>query len=117
VGFFDGRPQAVGGARDAQDRRAEVIFRATLRGAPVAGIAYALVSGGTGTTGFVFDSPQTIRQSLPRLIHLAGGGGGLGPAPALNWRRVPFPDVSRVIQFSPGMVIENSPAVARLVVR
>ena len=25
--------------------------------------------------------------------------------------------VSRVIQFSPGMVIENSPAVARLVVR
>src|SRR5512135_1702550 len=49
VGFFDGRPQAVGGARDTADQRAEVVFRAMLRGSPVGGIGYAIVGGGTGT--------------------------------------------------------------------
>ncbi len=106
AGFFDGRPQAVGGYRDAGDQRAEVVFRATLRGTPVAGIAYALVGGGTGTTGFVFDSPQTIRQSLPRLVQFAGGG--VGPAPALNWRQVPFPDGSGSMRLPEGWVITFS---------
>jgi len=105
AGFFDQRPQAVGGARDAADQRAEAVFRATLRGAPVGGIAYALVGQGTGTTGFVFDNPQTLRQSLPRLLPLAAGGGGPAPAPAQNWRETPFPDGSGSMQLPEGWVI------------
>ena len=105
AGFFDGRPQAVGGARDAADQRAEVVFRAALRASPVGGIAYAIVGGGLGTAGFVFDSPQTIRQSLPRLMQLAGGGAGPAPAPALNWREVPFPDGSGSMKLPDGWVI------------
>jgi len=107
AGFFDGRPQVVGGARDAVDQRAEVVFRATLRGSPVGGIAYAIVGGGTGTAGFVFDSPQAIGQSLPRLIQLAGGAGP-GPAPALNWRETPFPDGSGWMKLPEGWVITFS---------
>jgi hypothetical protein len=106
TGFFDGRPQAVGGARDGADQRAEVVFRATLRGSPVGGIAYAVVGGGSGTAGFVFDSPQTIRRSLPRLMQLAGGGvAGPAPAPALNWREVPYPDGSGSMRLPEGWVI------------
>ena len=108
AGFFDGRPQAVGGVRDAEDQRAEVVFRAALRGSPVGGIAYAVVDGGTGTTGFVFDSPQTIRESLPRLMRLGGGGAGAAPAPALNWRDTPFPDGSGWMKLPEGWVITFS---------
>ena len=108
TGFFDGRPQAVGGARDGADQRAEVVFRATLHGSPVGGIAYAMVGGGTGTAGFVFDSPQTIRQSLPRLMQLAGGGAGPAPAPALNWREVMYPDGSGSMRLPEGWVISMS---------
>jgi len=105
AGFFDQRPQAVGGARDAADQQAEAVFRATLRGSSVGGIAYAFVGKGTGTTGFVFDSPQTLRQSLPRLLSLAGGGRGPAPASAQNWRETPFPDGSGSMQLPEGWVI------------
>jgi len=107
AGFFGGRPTVVGAACDNGDQRAEAVFRATLAGAPVGGIAYAIVGGGTGTTGFVFDSPQTIRQSLPRLIQLAGGAGA-APAPALNWRDTPFPDGSGWMKIPDGWVITFS---------
>jgi len=108
AGFFQGRPQAVGGYRDIGDQRAEVVFRAMFRGSPVGGIAYAIVGGGTGTAGFVFDSPQTIRQSLPRLIQLAGGGPAAAPAPALNWREVMYPDGSGSMRLPDGWVITMS---------
>jgi hypothetical protein len=84
-----------------------VIFQATLRGSPVGGIAYAIVGGGTGTAGFVFDSPQAIGQSLPRLIQLAGGAGP-APPPALNWRETPFPDGSGWMKLPEGWVITFS---------
>jgi len=108
AGFFQGSPRAVGGFRDAYDERAEVVFRAALGGSPVGGIAYAIVGGGTGTAGFVFDSPQTIRQSLPRLVQLAGGGTGAAPASALNWRDTPFPDGSGSMRIPDGWVITLS---------
>ncbi len=108
AGFFQGRPQAIGGYRDNGDQRAEVVFRTMLRGSPVGGIAYAIVGGGTGTAGFVFDSPQTIRQSLPRLMQLAGGGAGPAPAPALNWREVVYPDGSGSMRLPEGWVITMS---------
>ena len=103
AGYFQGKPTALGGFLDAYDQRAEVVFKAALGGRPVGGIAYAIVGGGTGTTGFVFDSPQTIRQSLPRLVQLAGGGSA--PAPALNWRDTPFPDGSGSMRIPDGWVI------------
>jgi hypothetical protein len=95
AGFFDGRrPSSVGGFRDAGDQRAEVVFRATLRGAPVAGVAYTVVGGGTGTAGLAFDHPRMLGQSLPRLMQLAGGAAGVPPEAALNWRETAFPDGS-----------------------
>lgn len=107
AGFFGGRPEVVAAASDVADTRAEAVFRATLGGAPVGGIAYAIVGAGTGTTGFVFDSPQTIRQSLPRLVQLAGGTGA-APAPALTWRDTPFPDGSGWMKLPEGWVITFS---------
>jgi len=104
AGYFQGQPMALGGFLDAYDQRAEAVFTGRLGGAPVGGIAYAIVGGGIGTVGFVFDSPQTIRQSLPRLAQLAGGGPG--PAPAHNWREVPFPDGSGAMRLPEGWVIK-----------
>src|SRR5512139_3285983 len=47
--FFDGRPRATGGARDAQyDQQAEAGFQATIQRAPVAGVAIATVRGVSG---------------------------------------------------------------------
>jgi len=107
-GFFQWGPEAVAGFQDAEDRRAEVLFRAKLSSSPIGGIAYAIVEGGTGTTGFVFDSPQTLSQTLPRLMNLYGRGGGAPRAPAppaLNWRDTPFPDGSGWMRIPDGWVI------------
>ena len=106
---FDGRrPQILGGFRDTQDQRLEAVFRATVRGSPVAGVAYAVVAAGTGTVGFAFDSPRVVAQTLPRLIQLAGGGSGPVPASALNWREVPFPDGSGWMKLPDGWVITSA---------
>jgi len=104
-GFFQGGPEAVAGFRDAEDRRAEVLFRAGLSGSQIGGIAYANVGGGTGTTGFVFDSLQTLRRTLPRLMQLCGGAGAAPAPPALNWRETPFPDGSGSMRIPDGWVI------------
>jgi hypothetical protein len=107
--FFDnGRPQILGGFRDTQDRRVEVLFRATVRGAPVAGLGFAVVAAGTGAVGFAFDNPQMIAQSLPRLIQLTGGGSGAAPASGLNWREVPFPDGSGWMRLPDGWLITSA---------
>jgi hypothetical protein len=109
TGFFEGRrPQVLGGFRDAQDRRVEALFRATVRGSSVAGMAYAVVAAGTGTVGFAFDSPRVIAQTLPRLIQLTGGGSGPMPASALNWREVPFPDGSGWMKLPDGWLITSA---------
>ena len=110
--FFDGRPRAVGGVRDAQDQQAEAGFQATIQRAPVAGVAIATVRGGIGTVGFAFDSPQTIARTLPRLLQLggspAGGPQGGCPPPPVNWQVVPYPDGSGQIQLPEGWRITGA---------
>ena len=105
IGFFQWGPEAVGGFRDDGDRRAEVLFRANLQGSLVGGIAYAIVAEGNGYTGFVFDSPQTIRRTLPRLMQLSGSARGSPSPPSLNWRDTPFPDGSGWMRIPDGWVI------------
>ncbi|MCW8859965.1 MAG: hypothetical protein OQK97_09745 [Deltaproteobacteria bacterium] len=107
-GFFRGMPEVVAGFCDLDNRSAQAVFRSTLQGAPIGGVAYALVGSGTGTTGFVFDSPQAIRQSLPQLMALTGGGGAppvTSATPARNWRDTPFPDGSGSMRLPQGWVI------------
>jgi hypothetical protein len=107
--FFDGRrPQILGGFRDAQDQRVEAVFRATVRGSPIGGMAYAVVAAGKGTAGFAFDSPRVIAQTLPRLIQLTSGGSGPLPVSALNWREVPFPDGSGWMKLPDGWLITSA---------
>ena len=110
--FFDGRPRATGGARDAQDQQAEAGFQATIQRAPLAGVAIATVRGGIGTVGFAFDSPNTIARSLPRLLQLggspAGGPQGGCPPPPVNWQVVSYPDGSGQIQLPEGWRITGA---------
>ena len=103
--FFQYGPEFIGGFSDVEDRRAEAFFRAGLNGATIGGIAYAIVGGGTGYTGFVFDTPQTIRHTLPRLMQLSGVTGRAAAAPSLNWRDTPFPDGSGWMKLPEGWVI------------
>jgi len=112
VTFFDGRPRAVGGVRDAHDQQAEAGFQATIQRAPVAGVAIATIRGGIGTVGFAFDSPNTIARTLPRLLQLgdspAGGSQGGCPPPPVNWQVVPYPDGSGQIQLPQGWQITGA---------
>ncbi|MFO7965546.1 MAG: hypothetical protein R6U50_16600 [Desulfobacterales bacterium] len=101
-GFFTKGPVAVAGFKDAEDRRSEVIFRAKINGAPVVGVAYAIVADNAGKSGFIFDSPQTIRASLPQLIQLSGNGQSVSAPSALNWRETPFPDGSGSMRIPDG---------------
>ena len=102
--FFQQGPEAVAGFRDGLDQRAEVLFRAGLHGSPVGGIAYAVVGSGTGKSGFVFDSPQTLGRTLPRLLQLSGDPGAVAPSD-LNWRDTPFPDGSGWMRLPEGWTI------------
>ena len=108
--FFDGRPRAMGGVRDAQDRQAEAGFQATVQRAPVSGVAIATVGGGVGTMGLAFDSPQTIGRTLPRLLQLVGGpAGSCAPPPAPDtWQTVGYPDGSGQLQLPAGWQITGS---------
>jgi hypothetical protein len=110
--FFDGRPRAMGGVRDAHDQQAEAGFQATIQRAPVAGVAVATIRGGIGTVGFAFDSPHTIARTLPRLLQLggspAGSPQGSCPPPPVNWQVVQYPDGSGQIRLPEGWRITGA---------
>jgi hypothetical protein len=103
---FDGRPIPLGGFRDAQDQRAEVGFRATLRRVPVSGIGFATLVGGVATIGFAFDGLQAAPASMVRLLQQVGyiGTG----AEALNWRVAQYPDGSGQMQLPDGWQITGA---------
>jgi hypothetical protein len=112
--FFDGRPRAMGGVRDASDQQAEAGFQATIQRAPVTGVVIATVGAGIGTVGFAFDSPQTIARTLPRLLQLVGGPAGSAagsclPPPAPDtWQTVGYPDGSGQLQLPSGWQITGA---------
>ena len=104
--FFDGQPQVVGGLRDEPDQYAEAAFQGSIRGTSVAGVTFALIAGALGRIGFAFDTPNTLPQSLPRLLPLAGfqGRAGTGncPSPGANWQMVTYPDGSGQVALPAG---------------
>ncbi len=104
--FFDGRVQILGGLRDAPDQYAEAAFQGSIRGTPVAGVTFALIGGAAGTVGFAFDTPNTLPQSLPRLLPLAGFQGqasaGNCPPPGSGWQPVTYPDGSGQVALPAG---------------
>ena len=112
--FFDGRPRAMGGVRDASDQQAEAGFQATIQRAPVTGVVIATVGAGIGTVGFAFDSPQTIARTLPRLLQLVGGPAGsaagtCAPPPAPDtWQTVGYPDGSGQLQLPSGWKVTGA---------
>jgi hypothetical protein len=110
--FFDGRPRPTGGVRDAHDQQAEVGFQATIQRAPVTGVVIATVRRGIGTIGFVFDSPQTLARTLPRLLQLGGSPAGSPQGscspPPVNWQVVRYPDGSGQIQLPEGWRITGA---------
>ncbi len=110
--FFDTRPQAVGGFRDARDEYAEAGFQGTIRRAPVSGVTFAVTAGGTATIGFAFDTPNTLPQSLRRLLALVGFQGLAAPSncppPGENWQAVPYPDGSGQMALPAGWRITSA---------
>jgi hypothetical protein len=76
----------------------------------------ATADAGRGTVGYAFDSPQTIAQTLPALLGLAGQAGS--PLAGLSWGVVRYPDGSgqmelpdgwRIIFAHKGMVTASGP--------
>ena len=110
--FFDHRPEAVGAYTDTGDQYAQAGFLAISRQTVLNGVAFAIITGGGGTLGFAFDSPQTLRQSLPRLLGLIGGPTsapqGACPPPPQRWQVQPFPDGSGQIQLPEGWRITSA---------
>jgi hypothetical protein len=103
--FFDRRPVVFSAFADVQDQRAEAGFHGTIQRAPVYGVAFTRVLSGLGTVAFAFDSPQTVAQTLPRLLRLATppiGPSSQDPTSTLNWRIRPFPDGSGQMELPDG---------------
>ena len=110
--FYDRRPEALGGYAETRDQYAEAGFRTASRQLPITGVAFAVIGRGTGTLGFAFDTPNTLAQSLPRLLQLVGGPeGGDAPGcapPAQGWQVVPFPDGSGQLELPEGWRITGA---------
>lgn len=109
--FFDGRPRAVGGFRDVPDQYAEVGFQATIRGTSVSGVAVAAVASETGGVAFVFDTPNTLPQTLPRLFAFLSRGQAEAsgcPPPGTNWQVVRYPDGSGQAELPAGWQITSA---------
>ena len=103
--FFDARPWALASYQDQRRKEdAGAWFEGRIQRTIVSGLAFAGVARGKGTIAFAFDSPQTIGQTLPRLLELVGPA-GQDPTRGLNWRVTPFPDGSGQIELPDGWQI------------
>ncbi len=99
---FFGQLRLLGAFADTTDRRLELLFTAIAGGSSVQGLGIATTEPGRGTVIYVFDSPQTIAQTLPALLALAGHGGSQDPTRGLNWQVRPFPDGSGQMELPDG---------------
>jgi hypothetical protein len=115
---FFGQMRLLGAIADkTNDQRVELLFAAIVRGSMVQGLGVATTEPGRGTVGYAFDSPQTIAQTLPALLGLAGTA-GQDPTRGLNWQVRTFPDGSGQMELpdgwqftfaNKGMVAANGP--------
>ncbi len=101
---FFGQLRLLGAFRYENDQRLELLFAATAGRSLVQGLGVATTEPGRGTVGYAFDSPETIAQTLPALLGLAGAG-GQDPTLGLNWQVRPFPDGSGQIELPDGWQI------------
>jgi len=101
---YFGQLRLLGALGDKYDQRLEVLFTATVRGSMVQGLGVATTEPGRGTVDYAFDSPQTIAQTLPVLLGLAGSA-GQDPTRGLNWQARTFPDDSGQIELPDGWQI------------
>jgi len=100
---FFGQMRLLGAFADKKyDQRLELLFAATAGHSTVQGLGIATTEPGRGTVVYAFDSPQTITQTLPVLLALAGHGGGQDPTRGLNWQVQYFPDGSGQMELPDG---------------
>ena len=108
--FFDRRPEVLGGFTDTRNQYAEAPFRATIGQAPLIGVAFAVIEGGSATLALAFDAPNTFLQVAPRLLQLAGLAPTSGncPPPGDGWQMVPYPDGSGQMMLPAGWRITSA---------
>lgn len=66
-GYFDDVPEIRSGVRDDADQHVQAMFFATIQRAPVLGVAAIDLANGGGSASLLFDHPETIQASFPRL--------------------------------------------------
>lgn len=99
---YFGQLRLLGAFEYDNDRRLELLFAATIGRSTVQGLGVATTKPGRGTVMYAFDSSQTIAQTLPALLALAGHGGSQDPTRGLNWQTRTFPDGSGQMELPDG---------------
>ena len=77
---FDPTPAVQLMTTDADDRHAQALFTATVRGAPVTGIAVTSLSETGGDVTVFYDATPAFPTSLPRMREALGQSDGVGLA-------------------------------------
>jgi hypothetical protein len=108
--YFDERPTATGGFCDQQDREAQASFTATLDDIPVRGVAAVVLAGdGGGSATLIFDQPEALPQSFPRLAQqLAASRPQPQPRAPVQMQRYQFPDGSGAVSLPDGWQLTSA---------
>jgi hypothetical protein len=105
AGYFDQRPTPISAFGDRQDSEAQVMFRASLDGVPIQGLAVAAVGADTALTALAFDeldrAVQTVSEMMPALGRLLPQSRSVRAA-AVRWRQVPIRDGSGTLDLPMG---------------
>jgi hypothetical protein len=94
-GYFDVPPQILGAIGDQEDHVVQAIWKGTMQGQVVRGVATVAVGRQGSTFAILFDRPQAFATSYPRLARRlsqemprdASGGGPVSFAPERSWAR------------------------------
>lgn len=115
AGSFDSPPALVGAFGDPRDQQVQALFRTTVRGARVTGLAMA-VAGGDTRAAVIFDQADQVSRSFPVLIRALGATAPAASAPAGAGRmarpqpltQTMFPDGSGAVGLPAGWRIGSS---------